>query len=199
LAQDPDFLVEQDLPSSGLEGYLFPDTYAFAWSTPPEEILRTMVGRFRDQAAALRARRIDAGMSEQDMVILGSLIEKETGAAQERAMVSAVFHNRLRNGMLLQSDPTTVYGHEDGAVPTAADLDADTPYNTYRNPGLPPGPICNPGRSALEAALAPAAVSYLYFVSRNDGTHEFSTTLDEHHRAVVRFRGRNRGSRGAGP
>ena len=192
LAQDPDFLVELDLPASGLEGYVFPDTYAFAWSTPPEEILRTMVGRFREQAAALHVRRVAAGMSEQGMVILGSLIEKETGAAQERALVSAVFHNRLRSGMLLQSDPTAVYGHEDGAVPTAADLSADTPYNTYRNHGLPPGPICNPGRSALDAALAPAAVSYLYFVSRNDGTHEFSTTLEEHNRAVARFRGASR-------
>jgi UPF0755 protein len=199
LAQDPEFLADRDLPASGLEGYVFPDTYAFAWSAPPEEILRTMVGRFREQAAALRARRLDAGMSEQSMVILGSLIEKETGAAQERALVSAVFHNRLRTGMLLQSDPTAVYGREDGAVPTAADLSADTPYNTYRNHGLPPGPICNPGRSALDAALAPAAVSYLYFVSRNDGTHEFSTTLDEHNRAVARFQRTNRGRRSAGP
>ena len=113
--------------------------------------------------------------------------------------MSAVFHNRLRNGMLLQSDPTAVYGHEGGSVPTAADLSANTPYNTYRNHGLPPGPICNPGRAALDAALAPAAVSYLYFVSRNDGTHEFSTTLDEHHRAVVRFQRPNRGSGSAGP
>ncbi|HVO25785.1 MAG TPA: endolytic transglycosylase MltG [Candidatus Margulisiibacteriota bacterium] len=199
LARDPDFLVELDLPASGLEGYAFPDTYAFAWSTPPEEILRTMVGRFREQAAALQTRRVAAGMSEHGMVILGSLIEKETGAAQERAMVSAVFHNRLRLGMLLQSDPTAVYERQDGAVPTAADLSADTPYNTYRNHGLPPGPICNPGRAALDAALAPAAVSYLYFVSRNDGSHEFSTTLEEHSRAVARFQRTNRANRSAGP
>ena len=195
LAQDPDFLVDLDLPASGLEGYVFPDTYAFAWSAPPEEILRTMVGRFREQTAELQARRVAAGMSERRMVILGSLIEKETGAAQERALVSAVFHNRLRAGMLLQSDPTAVYGHEDGAVPTAADLSADTPYNTYRNHGLPPGPICNPGLSALDAAVAPAAVPYLYFVSRKDGTHEFSTTLEEHNRAVARFQRPGRAGR----
>jgi UPF0755 protein len=199
LAQDPDVLLELDLPASGLEGYVFPDTYAFAWSTTPGEILRTMVSRFREQAAALRARRVTAGMSEPDMVTLGSLIEKETGAVQERMLVSAVFHNRLRIGMLLQSDPTAVYGREDGGVPTAADLTIDTPYNTYRYRGLPPGPICNPGRAALEAALAPAPVSYLYFVSRNDGTHEFSGTLDEHNRAVARFqRAAGRGGRNPG-
>ena len=201
LAQDPDFLVELDLPASGLEGYVFPDTYAFAWSTPPGDIVRTMVSRFREQATTLRARRVAAGMSEQDMVTLGSLIEKETGAAPERALVSAVFHNRLRSGMLLQSDPTAIYGREAGGAPTAADLTVDTPYNTYRNRGLPPGPICNPGRAALEAALAPAPVSYLYFVSRNDGTHEFSATLAEHNRAVARFqRAGNHGGHGpAGP
>jgi UPF0755 protein len=146
-----------------------------------------MVGRFREQVGALRARRMAVAMSEQEMVTLASLIEKETGAAQERVLVSAVFHNRLRAGMLLQSDPTAMYGREEGGAPTAADLTVDTPYNTYRNRGLPPGPICNPGRAALEAALSPAAVSYVYFVSRNDGTHEFSTTLDEHNRAVARF------------
>ena len=201
LAQDPDFLLDLDVPASGLEGYVFPDTYAFAWSTPPDDVLRTMVSRFREQAAALRARRVAAGISEHDMVVLGSLIEKETGAAQERALVSAVFHNRLRIGMLLQSDPTAIYGREGNGAPTAADLTVDTPYNTYRYRGLPPGPICNPGRAALEAALAPAQVSYLYFVARNDGTHEFSTTLDEHNHAVARYqRAAGRGGRsGAGP
>jgi len=187
LARDADFLVELDLPQSGLEGYAFPDTYAFAWRTTPDDILRTMVARFREHAAALRARRERLGLSEHDMVILASLVEKETGAADERVLVSAVFHNRLRLGMLLQSDPTAVYGRDADGPLTAADLDVETPYNTYKNRGLPPGPICNPGRSALEAAITPAAVPYLYFVSRNDGTHAFSTTLDEHNRAVARF------------
>jgi UPF0755 protein len=121
------------------------------------------------------------------MVTLAAIIEKETGAPEERSLVSAVFHNRLRIGMPLQSDPTAVYGREAPSKPTAADLTVASPYNTYLNRGLPPGPICNPSRASLEAAIAPAEVPYLYFVSRNDGTHAFSRTLDEHNRAVMRF------------
>ncbi len=187
LARDPSFLMDLDVPASGLEGYLFPDTYAFAWSASPEEILRAMVRRFRAQADAVAPARTAARMSEQEMVILASVIEKETGAASERPVVSGVFHNRLRIGMALQSDPTAVYGRADVDRPTAADLKMDSLYNTYRHAGLPPGPICNPGRAALEAAVAPADVPYLYFVSRNDGTHAFSETLAEHNRAVVRY------------
>jgi UPF0755 protein len=194
LARDPSFLMDVNVPASGLEGYLFPDTYAFAWSAAPEEILRTMVRRFREQADAVAPARAAARMSEQEMVILASVIEKETGAAPERPVVSGVFHNRLRIGMALQSDPTAVYGRPDVDRPTAADLKVDSPYNTYRHTGLPPGPICNPGRAALEAAVAPAEVPYLYFVSHNDGTHEFSETLAEHNRAVARYQ-RSRGAR----
>ena len=193
LARDPSFLVDVDVPASGLEGYLFPDTYAFAWSASPEEILRAMVRRFREHAAAVAPARAAARMSEAEMVILASVIEKETGAALERPVVSGVFHNRLRIGMALQSDPTAVYGRTDVARPTAADLKVDNPYNTYRHAGLPPGPICNPGRAALEAAVTPAQVPYLYFVSRNDGTHEFSATLAAHNRAVARYQ-RRRGA-----
>jgi len=192
LASDPEFLQRLDLPARGLEGYLFPDTYAFAWSTPADQILTAMVERFRAQVASLRAQRIEAGISEPDMVILGSLIEKETGTAAERPLVSAVFHNRLRIRMPLQSDPTAMYGRDGSGPPTAADLSVDSPYNTYLHHGLPPGPICNPGRSALQEALTPAHVPYLYFVSRNDGTHAFSRTLEEHNHAVARFqRGRD--------
>jgi UPF0755 protein len=187
MAQDPDFLLRVDMPATGLEGYLFPDTYAFAWSTLPEQILAAMVARFREQTTALQERRRARHMSQEEMVILGSLIEKETGAAEERALISAVFHNRLQIGMPLQSDPTAVYGREGQGGPTAADLDVESPYNTYLHRGLPPGPICNPGRAALEAALEPATAPYLYFVSRNDGTHAFSRTLEEHNRAVARF------------
>src|SRR5262249_32623269 len=176
VARDPHVLARLDVPATGLEGYLFPDTYAFAWSTPPEAILETMVDRFREQTAALQALRLDAEMSEDDMVTLGSIIEKETGARQERALVSAVFHNRLRLGMPLQSDPTAVYGRDVRGAPHAADLDVESPYNTYLHTGLPPGPICNPGLAALAAAVSPAAVPYLYFVSRKDGTHAFSST-----------------------
>jgi UPF0755 protein len=178
------------VPASGLEGYLFPDTYAFAWSTPPDRILAAMVERFREQTAALQARRLDAGMSEEDMVVLASVIEKETGVTEERALVSAVFHNRLRLGMPLQSDPTAMYGRDIHGAPTAADMAVDTPYNTYLHPGLPPGPICNPGLASMQAALTPAKVPYLYFVARKDGTHAFSRTLEEHNRAVAHFKRR---------
>jgi UPF0755 protein len=187
LAQDPDFLMRFDLPASGLEGYVFPDTYRFAWSTPPEQILTTFVERFREETAPLRPLRLAAAMSEPDMVIMASLIEKETGAASERALVSAVFHNRLQMGMLLQSDPTAVYGREGHSMPAPADLATESPYNTYLHPGLPPGPICNPGLAALKAAVTPAREPYLYFASRNDGTHTFSRTLEEHNRAVARL------------
>jgi UPF0755 protein len=187
LARDPHFLLSLDVPGSGLEGYVFPDTYAFAWSTPPEQILRTMVERFREQTSPLQPLRLDAGMSEPGMVILASIVEKETGAADERPLVSAVFHNRLQLGMPLQSDPTATYGRDIHGLPTAADVAVESLYNTYLHAGLPPGPICNPGLAALRAALAPAKVPYLYFVSRNDGTHAFSRTLDEHNRAVARF------------
>jgi len=187
LAHDPAFLLSVDVPASGLEGYLFPDTYAFAWSTLPERILTSMVDRFREQTAALQALRLDAGMSEEDMVVLGSIIEKEAGVAEERAMVSAVFHNRLHLGMPLQSDPTALYGRDIHGTPSAADMTVDSPYNTYLHPGLPPGPICNPGLASLQAALMPAKVPYLYFVARKDGTHAFSRTLEEHNRAVAYF------------
>jgi UPF0755 protein len=199
VARAPDFLAGLDLPASGMEGYLFPDTYAFAWSTPPEQILTAMTQRFREQTASLQAQRQASGMSEAAMVILGSIIEKEAAAVTERALISAVFHNRLRLGMPLQSDPTTVYDHDGRdapthGAPTRADLAVDSPYNTYLHGGLPPGPICNPGRAAMAAAVAPADVPFLYFVARNDGTHAFSRTLEEHNRAVVRFQ---RGATGA--
>jgi UPF0755 protein len=184
LADDPAFLASLDVPASGLEGYLFPDTYDFAWTTPPDEILRLMVQRFRQQTVPLRARLKGTGLNEVELITLASIIESETGAAEERALISGVFHNRLRLGMRLQADPTAIY--ESGAsIPTADDLKIDSPYNTYIYAGLPPGPICNPGLAALEAALQPAAVPYLYFVANKDGTHTFSRTLEEHNRAVA--------------
>jgi UPF0755 protein len=193
VAQDPAFLLSLDLPAKALEGYLFPDTYAFPWKTAPEAILAGMVDRFREKMAALEERRRSRGMTEHELVTLASIIEKETGARTERSLVSAVFHNRLRIGMRLQSDPTAVYGRRTNGRVTPKDLTIDTPYNTYLHAGLPPGPICSPGFAALEAALNPADVPYLYFVARRDGTHKFSRTLREHNRAVARLR------RGASP
>jgi UPF0755 protein len=193
-ARSVDVLRHLDLPATGVEGYLFPDTYAFSHNLSPADVLRTMVERYREHGARLSAARVRRGMSEHDMVTLASLIEKETGAPDERRLISAVFHNRLRRGMPLQSDPTAVYERDGFRGPiTREDLAFPSAYNTYRIPGLPPGPICNPGLAALEAAVEPAPVDYLYFVSRNDGTHEFSTSYAEHERAVARYQRARRG------
>ena len=152
-----------------------------------------------DQFQAIFGERLEARaeslrMSVRQVVILASLIEKETSVPEEMKLVSAVFHNRLRIGMKLDCDPTIIYalklkGAYDGQL-TRKDLTLDSPYNTYRHAGLPPGPICNPGREALEAALYPAAEPYLYFVARNDGGHQFSRTFSEHAAAVQRYRNR---------
>jgi UPF0755 protein len=148
-----------------------------------------MVGQFRASFGEAWPARAEAiGLSIRQVVTLASLIEKETAVAEEKKLVSAVFHNRLRIGMKLDCDPTIIYalkqkGLFNGNL-TKKDMSLDSPYNTYRHPGLPPGPICNPGRAALEAALYPAEEAYLYFVSRNDGTHHFSRTFAEHQNAV---------------
>jgi UPF0755 protein len=189
---DPEFLVEAGVPGAQLEGYLFPDTYPLSPLMSPAEILATMVRRFHEGFRAEHHRRAAAlGLTVDEVVTLASIIEKETGTAEERPLIAAVFHNRLRLGMRLQSDPTVIYGLPafDGNL-TRADLQAPTPYNTYVIAGLPPGPIANPGLAALEAALMPADAPYLYFVSQNDGTHAFSRTLAEHNRAVARYQRR---------
>jgi UPF0755 protein len=190
LLGDARFLAEEDLPAEGAEGYLFPDTYAFPLATPQDRILRAMVRRFREVfGPALARRAVALGLTVQQAVTLASLIEEETGRPEERRLVGAVFLNRLHLGMPLQSDPTVLYGKETGdRVITRGDLQRASPYNTYRIAGLPPAPISNPGRAALEAAVDPAPVKYLYFVARGDGTHEFSTTLGEHNAAVARYR-----------
>jgi UPF0755 protein len=189
LLEDAEFLASEDLPAEGAEGYLFPDTYAFPLATPQERILRTMVHRFRDVfGPPLVLRAAALGLSEPEAVTLASLVEEETGRPEERRLVAAVFLNRLRRGIPLQSDPTVLYGRPDASRSlTRADLARPSPYNTYTIPGLPPAPIANPGRAALEAAVDPAQVDYLYFVARGDGTHEFSTTLTAHNTAVARY------------
>ncbi|HZR83844.1 MAG TPA: endolytic transglycosylase MltG [Candidatus Binatia bacterium] len=192
LARDPEFVRSLALPGdpSNLEGYLFPDTYAFRTSAPAEETLGRMARRFAEVFAGEIAEAASAiGLTAHQAVTLASLIEKEAAVERERPMISAVFHNRLRLGMPLQSDPTAVYGVEGHAGPvTHADLERDTPHNTYRIAGLPPGPIASPGRASLEAAVHPApGMRALYFVARRDRTHEFSDTLAEHQRAVQRW------------
>lgn len=190
LLDDPAFLAEYDLPPSGAEGYLFPDTYAFPLATPQDRILRTMLQRFHEVVGVDFTRAAGRlGLTEHQAVTLASLVEEETGRPDERRLVAAVFLNRLRRGMPLQSDPTVLYGRTDGdRTLTRADLRRPTPYNTYTIAGLPPAPIANPGRAALEATVDPAPVEYLYFVSRGDGTHEFTSTLAAHNAAVARYR-----------
>lgn len=189
LLDDPAFLAAEDLPPAGAEGYLFPDTYDFPLATPAERILRTMLRRFRDVfTPALVARAAALGLSAHEAVTLASLVEEEATRADERRLIAAVFLNRLRRGMPLQSDPTVLYGRDgtDRRI-TRADLRRPTPHNTYTIPGLPPTPIANPGRAALEAAVDPAPVDYLYFVARGDGSHHFAATLAEHNAAVARY------------
>lgn len=189
LLDDPEFLASEDLPPTGAEGYLFPDTYSFPLATPQERILRTMIRRYHEVVGPeLVMRAFKLGLTEHQAVTLASLVEEETARPEERRLVAAVFLNRLRRGMPLQSDPTVLYGREgpDRTI-TRADLHRPTPYNTYTIPGLPPAPISNPGRAALEAAVDPAPVDYLYFVARGDGSHEFTSSLAAHNAAVARF------------
>ncbi|MCG6893549.1 MAG: endolytic transglycosylase MltG [Desulfobacteraceae bacterium] len=188
-ATDPEMARSLGIPADSLEGYLFPETYFFPGSATARDLCRTMVNRFHTVFSdAWRQRADQIGFSVHEIVTLASIIEKETAMPSERAAISSVFHNRLRRGMRLETDPTVIYGIEnfDGNL-TRKDLRAGTPYNTYVIRGLPPGPIANPGKAALEAALFPADTNYLYFVAKNDGTHAFSATLREHNRAVRRY------------
>lgn len=173
-----------------LEGYIFPDTYIFAYGTQPRTAVREMVRRFEEVwQPAWNSRLSELGMSRNDIVTLASIIEKEARLAEERPVISAVYHNRLRSGMPLQADPTVQYAlgeHHQRVL--YRDLEVDSPYNTYRHTGLPPGPIASPGKASLEAALFPAAVPYLYFVADSDGHHEFRTTFREHKAAKARIR-----------
>jgi len=189
LAADPAFVKLLGVEAKTLEGYLFPDTYHFPRRTKTEDVLRAMVHRFREAyTPELRERAAALGMTERHVVTLASIIEKETGRDDERPLISAVFHNRLKKRRPLQSDPTVIYGMRNfSGKLTRADLSRPTPYNTYTRLGLPPSPIANPGARSLQAAVNPAPVKYFYFVSKNDGSHHFSATLEEHNRAVQRY------------
>ena len=184
---DTALLARLGLDEPSAEGYLYPATYNLSRGGNEEQLISQMVGQFEKRYAELKAGGT-GGFSRHAVVTLASLIEKEAKSAEEKPLISSVFHNRLRIGMPLQSDPTAVYGVRAfaGKV-TKADIDRPSPYNTYLIKGLPPGPIGNPGADALEAALRPTATQYLYFVARQDGTHQFSRTLEEHNRAVHRY------------
>jgi len=192
LARDRTFIATLGLKVETLEGYLYPDTYKFPRVVKAKDVVSTMVEHFRQVfGPEMQARAAELNMAEHEVVTLASIIEKETGADGERAEISAVFHNRLRKRIPLQSDPTVIYGLTgfDGNI-RKKDLSSPSPYNTYRVAGLPPGPIANPGLRALQATLYPSSSRALYFVSRNDGTHQFSATLTEHNQAVEKYQRR---------
>lgn len=198
--RSPVLVADLDPEASDLEGYLFPETYRFTASATEHDVAETLVGTFKDRwhervAPLLEAEPSTAGeppaRTVRDVVTLASIVEKEARVDEERPLVAGVFDNRLELGMGLQADPTVIYalkrrGTWDGNL-RRPDLEIDSPYNTYRYPGLPPGPIASPGLASLQAAAAPAEVPYLYFVSRNDGTHVFAENYAEHRRNVNRW------------
>jgi UPF0755 protein len=191
-ASNASLVKDLDSKAADLEGYLFPETYPLPRRADAQRLVAMMVDRFRSSYdETLRARAEAQQMTTRQVVTLASLIEKETARAEERPLVAAVYRNRIKRGMGMQADPTVVYaltkaGKYDGNI-RREDLSFDSPYNTYRYPGLPPGPIAAPGRASLDAALAPADVPYLYFVSRNDGSHVFAATLTEHNANVYQY------------
>lgn len=197
LTRDPDLLKRFNIPNHTLEGYLLPDTYDFYWGVEPSEV----VSRMTDAMAAawndsLAGRMGELGWSMHETLTLASMVEAEATIDSERARISAVFHNRLRQGMLLQCDPTVIYGM--GGLPPGrpllrGDIEKPSPYNTYLNAGLPPGPIGNPGVESIIAALYPDSTNEFYFVADGRGGHIFSRSLDDHNNARVRVK-RNRNS-----
>ncbi len=189
LVKDPNFLNSLNIKAPSLEGYLFPETYKFPKGTKPESVLRLMVQKMREEFNdELRRRAEEIGFSENDVLTLASIIEREARIDEERELISAVYHNRIKKGMPLQADPTAVYGIKGKKQRiTRDDLKRKTDYNTYIIKGLPPGPIASPGIKSIRAALYPADVPYLYFVSNRDGSHYFSKTLSEHNAAIIRI------------
>jgi UPF0755 protein len=187
---EPDLVRDIAPDADSLEGYLFPDTYKFDPGTPVTTIVQAMVTNFRRHWGEEMAF-ITTGLNPHQTVTLASIVETEARLPQERPVVASVYVNRVRRNMLLGADPTVIYamklaGRWNGNI-RRADLQMDSPYNTYRKPGLPPGPIASPGLASLRAAAAPATSPYLYFVARNDGSHVFATNLDDHNRNVEQW------------
>ena len=201
LVRDPAFAASLEVPAASLEGYLFPETYAVLRGSRAEDVVRLMVSHgVRVLHEELSRVSSPPPYTAHEIVTLASIVEAEAHDPRERARIAAVYYNRLHHGMRLQADPTVAYalGRRPDRI-LLRDLEVDSPYNTYRNYGLPPGPICNPGRAALEATLAPEpGTRALYFVARGDGTHQFSATLREHERAIARIRGAVAEAAGAG-
>jgi UPF0755 protein len=188
---DEQFREELGVPGPSFEGYLFPDTYDIPWGTGPRNIAALMVGRLDEVFdGAMQRRAEEIGLTRHEVLTLASIVEAETQRSDERPLVSAVYHNRLRKGMRLEADPTVAYamGGYKGRL-FYRDLEIDSPYNTYKNDGLPPGPICSPGRASIVATLYPDSTSQaIYFVAEGDGGHIFSRTLSEHLAAVRKVR-----------
>jgi UPF0755 protein len=189
VARDPASAAAFGVEGASLEGYLFPETYELARGVPARDVVRMMVDHFFSVWRPIEPIARERGLSMHEVVVLASLIEKETGAPEERPLIAAVFLNRLGRGMRLETDPAVIYGIAgfDGNLRRVHLQDASNPYNTYQHAGLPPGPIANPGAAALRAVVEPASADYLYFVARKDGTHQFSRSYGEHVRAVNRF------------
>lgn len=192
LSKDPDILYDYDIESPSMEGYLFPDTYLIPKGIDAEEAVGIMIDKMREKySSKLLSRTKEIGMTENEVLTLASIIEKEAVADEERSMISAVYHNRLKKKMPLQADPTSIYGIKSSKKRiTRTDLKRKTPYNTYIIKGLPPGPIASPSLRSIIAALYPADVPYIFFVASDDRTHQFSTTLSEHRKAVKLLRER---------
>jgi UPF0755 protein len=185
----PPYVLSLGIEADSLEGYLFPDSYLFPKNLQPEDVIQAMARRFRQiYTPEYSERAKELGFSDHETLILASIIEKEAAISWERFLVSGVYHNRLKRNMRLYSCPTVIYGIKnfDGNL-TKRDLERYSPYNTYLIRGLPPGPICNPGKEAIVAALYPTKTEYLFFVSKNDGSHHFSSTLKEHNMAVRKY------------
>jgi UPF0755 protein len=189
VARSPEFAQRLGVEGETLEGYLFPETYRMPRRLAPKEIARIFVSQFLEVWRELGPKAKAAGLSMREVVTLGSIIEKETGAPHERPLIASVFLNRIARGMRLETDPTVIYGipNFDGTIRRGHLEARSNPYNTYVIPGLPPGPIASPGRASLTSVLEPAESKYLFFVSRNDGTHVFSESYREHVNAVNRY------------
>jgi UPF0755 protein len=190
LAGDPYLLLSHEIESKSIEGYIYPDTYKIPKGISPENAIGMMISRMREKYSdELLVRSAELGMTENEVLTLASIIEKEAVLDSERPIISAVYHNRLKKKMRLQADPTAIYGVKSTRKKiTKSDLLRKTPYNTYTIEGLPPGPIASPSLKSIVAALHPADVPYLYFVSKDDMSHYFSKTAREHLEAVKLYR-----------
>ncbi len=197
-AHSKELMKPLGVSASSLEGYLFPDTYRFSKNISAKDLVKKMTNTFLKKAVKpeYKKRAKELGFDFNEIVTLASIIEKETGQAKERKMISSVFHNRLKKNMRLQSDPTVIYAipNFDGNI-HKKDLSIKSPYNTYKVKGLPPGPIANPGHASILAALYPDSSKHLYFVSRQDGSHQFSNNLEDHNRAVRKYQLRKTSNR----